>query len=260
VATRRRLRERGRIGVGADVFLGEGFFLGASGPGGPVRRRIRLVGFSDKAINCGATMPIEYVRRYNQRFNPTEGGKDEYHSIVVVTESNDAIAGVARVVTEDLGFALSEKYEQAQRASLMILLITLVFNLIAAIILAVAAVNIMHTFLMIILERRREIGLMRALGATSGQIRVMILAEATVLGIFGAVLGVIAGFLATLAVDAVFTTQVQDFPFKPDTLFVFEPWMFGVCMGAALLFCWIGALIPALRASRIDPASALPGR
>ena len=82
---------------------------------------------------------------------------------------------IAKTITDTMGFALSDKYQNAQRAGLLILLVTLVFNLISLIILTVAAVNIMHTFLMIILERRRELALMRALGATRGAIRVAIM-------------------------------------------------------------------------------------
>ena len=51
-----------------------------------------------------------------------------------------------------------------------------------------------------------------------------------------------------------------DFPFKPETLFAFEAWMFAACIGVAIVFCWVGALFPAIRAGRIDPAAALAGR
>ena len=252
-----KLSKQALVGFEANVVFGKSFFLGPSAKGDQDVRRIRLVGFSNKAINIGATMPIGYVKRLNAEYNKEEAGQ-QYHSIVIETSSNDAIASVAQHV-EGMGFALSDKFENAQRASLLILLITLVFNLISVIILAVAAVNIMHTFLMIILERRQELGLMRALGATRGEIRVLVLSEATVLGLCGAVFGSIVGWLATVGVDRVFQTQVQDFPFKPETLFSFEPWMFAVCLGAALVFCWLGALLPALRASKIDPAAALTG-
>jgi ABC-type antimicrobial peptide transport system permease subunit len=256
-----KLGQTAFIGLEAKAVLGRSFFVGAASKGKAVTRRVRLVGFSDKAINLGVTIPIGYVARFNKQFNPNLADEDdEYHSIVVETSSNDAIASVARAVTEDMGFALSDKYENAERASLLILLIQLVFNLISVIILAVAAVNIMHTFLMIILERRRELGLMRALGATRAEIRALVLTEATALGAFGGLTGVALGVLSTLTVDAIFASQVQDFPFKPDSLFVFAPWMFAVSLGAALLFCWVGALLPSIRASRIDPAAALTGR
>lgn len=253
-----KLSEKAVVGLGFNAIFGSSY-LGKSAKGDKMVRRAQLVGFSDKAIQLGGTIPIGYVKRLNREFRGEDAAK-EYHSILVDTVSNDAVPHVARTITEDLGLALSDKYQQAQRAGLLILLITLVFNLISLIILTVAAVNIMHTFLMIILERRRELALMRAVGATRGEIRAIVLGEATILGFVGGVIGVVIGWLCTFGVDAVFQTQVGDFPFKPDTLFVFEPWMFAAAVGVAVVFCWIGALLPAFRASRIDPAAALAGR
>ena len=80
------------------------------------------------------------------------------------------------------------------------------------------------------------------------------------MGLFGGITGTLLGFIATKLVDMVFNNQVQDFPFKPDSLFVFEGWMFLMAVGAAITFCWFGALLPAFRASRIDPAAALTGQ
>jgi putative ABC transport system permease protein len=118
----------------------------------------------------------------------------------------------------------------------------------------------MHTFLMVILERRREMGLMRALGGTRGDIRLIVLGEALVLGFFGGIAGLVLGVGVIELTDYLFATQVGDFPFKPDSLFVIEWWMLFAGLGVAIVFCWLGALFPAIRASHIDPAAALSGR
>ncbi|MFB6375083.1 MAG: ABC transporter permease, partial [Bradymonadaceae bacterium] len=167
-------------------------YLGRSAKGDPTRRRMRLVGFSDRAIQMGATMPIGYVKRLNRQFG-SEGDAETYHSIVVEATSNEQVARVARTIKEKFDLELSDRYENAQRASLLIMVITIVFNLISLIILAISAVNIMHTFLMILLERRQEIGLMRALGATAGDIRWTVLGESTVVGRVGGTTGLLAG-------------------------------------------------------------------
>ncbi len=253
-----KLNEKALVGFEFEGVFGRSY-LGRASTGDAFARRMILVGFSDKAIDIGATVPIGYVQRLNAKF-PNARFDGTYHSIVLQAASNDVVAEIARQVTEDVGLALSDKYETAQRAGLMILLITLVFNLISLIILAIAAVNIMHTFLMIILERRRELALMRALGATKGRIRLLVLGEATLLGVFGGIAGVLLGFAGTRVIDFVFQTQVAEFPFKPESLFATEPWMALGAIAVALLFCWIGALLPAFRASAIDPAAALAGR
>ena len=253
-----KLSERSLVGFEGEAVFGRSY-MGQSKSDKRVTRRVKLVGFSTKAINLGVTMPIGYVKRLNAEIAGMESG-GEYHAIVVEAVSNDAVPMVAQTITTDLGYALSSKYENAQRAGLLILLITLIFNLVSLIFLGIAAINIMHTFLMIILERRRELALMRALGATSGNIRMLVLGEATALGLVGGTIGVLLGYSVSLVVDYLLATQVSDFPYKPETLFVFAPWMWFGAFGVALLFCWIGALIPAVRASRMDPAGVLAGR
>jgi putative ABC transport system permease protein len=142
----------------------------------------------------------------------------------------------------------------------MIMLITLIFNLIAAIILTIAAINIMHTFSMLVLERRRELAVMRAVGATRRAIRSLVLVEAAILGSIGGTAGLIMGWSATSLVDHLFTQYVPDFPFKPTSLFAFAPWMAVAGLIVAVTFCLLGAALPSLKASRTDPAEALAGR
>lgn len=235
-------------------------YLGKSASDEPIRRTMRLVGFSERAIRLGVTMPIGYVERLNRRFGGGSGDPS-YHSIVLETASNDDVARVARTVRQDFDdLEMSDDYENAQRASLLIMIITLVFNLIGLVILTISAVNIMHTLLMIILERRREIGLMRAVGASRMDIRLLVFGESTVVGLVGGAAGIGVAWVAMRVIDLLFNTQLGDFPFKPESLFAVEPWMLAASLGVSLLFCWLGALLPAFRASDIDPAEALTGR
>lgn len=251
-----KLGEDALVGLRFDGVFGRSF-MGRAARGRSDVYRMEFVGFSDKAIDLGATMPIGYVKRLNQKFgNQDEDG--EYHSIVVETVSNEAVPRVAQRI-KDMGFALSDRYEDAQRAGLLIMLLTIVFNFISLIILAISAVNIMHTFMMVILERRQELGLMRALGATRGDIRALVISEATVLGVFGGLAGLALGWLVIQGIDYLFATQVGNFPFKPDSLFVIEPWMLAAGVGVAVLFCWFGSLFPAFQASHVDPARTLSG-
>ena len=252
-----KLDKKALIGLEFEGVFGKSY-LGRSSKGKIEKRRMRLVGFSDQAITLGATMPIGYVKRLNAKYK-NQSASQEYHSILVETKSNEHVAEVSRIIKDDMGYALSDKFEQAERAGLLIFLMTLVFNLISLIILAIAAVNIMHTFLMLVLERKRELALMRAVGATRSNIRLLVFGEAALLGLIGGCFGVVGGFLSTLAVDLVFKNYVVDFPFKPESLFAFEPWMCAAAIGVSIFFCILGAAIPAIRASRIDPASALSG-
>ena len=253
-----RLSKDALLGVQVWGTLGASY-LGTAAQGETLTRRFVLVGYSDKAIGLGATVPIGYVRRWNARFKGEEAAS-EYHSILVETASNDAVPAVARTISQELGLALDSSHENAQRAGLVISIITGIFTLISGVIVLVAAVNIMHTFLMVVVERRREIGIMRALGATKGAIRLMILLEAGTLGLLGGIAGSGLGVGFAWFVDYLFRTATPEFPFKPETLFGWHPWFFVVGILGAVVFCLVGAAVPALRASNMDPAAVLTGQ
>ena len=253
-----RLSPAALSGLQFNATLGKSY-LGSSTGGEPITRRFELVGFSDKAIGIGVTIPIGYVKRFNARFR----GKDDiadYHSILVETTNNEAVVPVASYVQDNMGLDLDEKYENAQKAGLIITIITAIFTLISIVIIGIAAVNIMHTFLMVIVERRKEIGLMRAVGASKINVAAIILLEASCIGLLGGCIGAALGLGIAQLADLGFDKFVADFPFKPETLFAWQPWFFAVGIGGATVFCLIGALVPALRAANMDPAAALTGR
>ncbi|MFC7248113.1 ABC transporter permease [Catellatospora aurea] len=114
--------------------------------------------------------------------------------------------------------------------------------------LLVGGVGIANTMVISVLERRAEIGLRRALGATQGQIRVQFLAESLLLSGLGGAGGVAIGTVA-----ASLYASSQGWP-------VFVPaWATGGSLGAALLIGALAGLYPAVRASRLEPTSALNG-
>jgi putative ABC transport system permease protein len=115
-----------------------------------------------------------------------------------------------------------------------------------AISLLVGAVGVGNIMLISVLERRSEIGLRRALGATRGQIRSQFLAEAILLAVLGGGVGVTAGALAT----AVYATTKH-------WATVIPALAWGGGLGAALAIGAIAGLLPALRAARMSPTEAL---
>ncbi|MCO6009025.1 ABC transporter permease [Actinoallomurus purpureus] len=112
--------------------------------------------------------------------------------------------------------------------------------------LIVGAVGVANIMIISVLERRSEIGLRRALGATKGQIRTQFLSEAIVLAFLGGAVGVAAGVLAT----AIYATTKHWAVVIPT-----EAWAGGI--GSAILIGAIAGLLPALRASRMPPTEAL---
>jgi putative ABC transport system permease protein len=115
-----------------------------------------------------------------------------------------------------------------------------------AVALLVGAIGVANIMVISVLERRSEIGLRRALGATRGQIRAQFLAEAVLLSLAGGVIGVIAGAAATAAYARGHGETVVIPP---------QAWAGG--LAAALLIGALAGLLPAIRAARLSPTQAL---
>ena len=115
-----------------------------------------------------------------------------------------------------------------------------------AVALLVGAVGVANIMVISVLERRQEIGLRRALGATRGQIRTQFLAEAILLALAGGAAGVILGIASTAVYAHAKGWAIVIPP---------EAWAGG--LAAALLIGALAGLLPAIRAARLSPTQAL---
>ena len=115
-----------------------------------------------------------------------------------------------------------------------------------AIALLVGAIGVANIMIISVLERRSEIGLRRALGATKGQIRTQFLAEAILLSLAGGIGGVIVGVVATAA-----------YARGHGEALVIPPDAWAVGLGAAVIIGALAGLLPAIRAARLSPTRAL---
>ena len=115
-----------------------------------------------------------------------------------------------------------------------------------AVALLVGGVGVANTMVISVLERRREIGLRRSLGATKGQVRLQFLTESLLLSVLGGMAGAVLGALATIAFAA-----YRDWP--P----VVPLWALAGGLVATLLIGTLAGLYPAMRAARMSPTVAL---
>jgi putative ABC transport system permease protein len=115
-----------------------------------------------------------------------------------------------------------------------------------AVALLVGGIGVANTMVISVLERRSEIGLRRAIGATKGHVRLQFLSEAILLAALGGAIGVVLGALAT----AVYVS------FR-DWATVIPPLAWGGGLGAAIAIGAVAGLLPALRAARMQPTEAL---
>jgi putative ABC transport system permease protein len=128
--------------------------------------------------------------------------------------------------------------------------LTLALAAIASVSLTVAGVGIMNVMLVAVSERRREIGLLKALGATTSQILAVFIAEASVLSTLGGLLGLAVGASAVGAFVQVYPT----FPAATPT------WAISASLAVSVVVGVFFGVVPARRAARLDPVEALVGR
>ncbi len=123
--------------------------------------------------------------------------------------------------------------------------------------LAVASLGIVNTLVMAILERRHEIGVMKAIGASDGDVKKLFFAEAGVMGLLGGGLGVAIGWAIGRAIN--FGTDIylhsQDLP--SENIWSVPWWLVAGAIIFSILVSMLSGLYPAARAAKLDPVKAL---
>jgi len=186
-----------------------------------------------------------------------ESESEGYDSAIV--RVNDPVALTAvRNQLKASGFASFSIVDQLEQFRTVFLIIDSVLGLLGGISLLVASFGIANTMIMSILERTREIGIMKAIGAEDREIKLIFFVEAAVLGLCGGVIGVLTAW----AIDAIANRLAYRFILKPQgasfvDFFSLPPWLTAGAILFALVVSILAALYPASRAARIDPVRAL---
>jgi hypothetical protein len=243
------------LGVEFQLHFGDSYFAADLPKHMQATKRAEIVGFSQKAAEFGVTMPLSYVETLNARYKG-KSASNTYDTFILETRGNEDVSALIAQVS-DFGMTLARRSEDARKAGDLLFILTVVFSFISLVILCVAGINIMHTFLTLVTERRHEIGIMRAIGATRGDIRRLFLTEALMLGLFGGVLGHAISFGVTRLANWVGQRYLEGIPFKPDDFFAYDWRVFVGGLAFACIFCLLGAFLPARRAARLDPAVVL---
>jgi ABC-type antimicrobial peptide transport system permease subunit len=246
----RRLTADQAVGTRLGIYLGRSSFE----RGAYVQRAGRVVGFSPKAVVLGVTIPLEEVRnaaRLTGRIEP-----ESYTRAYVVCSDTKAAAGLG-AFAQDRGFEIETSREAVEKAGLTIDTVTVVLSIVAVIILLIAAFGIFNNFSLLVSERSVEIGVLRCVGCTRGDIRGLFTGEAGVIGLANGIVGVLLGWGATAVANALLVEYLPEFTFKPENFFHLPWWLFAGGVLLALTVAVASAWLPAGRASRIPPAEAL---
>lgn len=192
---------------------------------------------------------------------PLRGGqvwfmaKDKLDTIQIVIDKEADEAAVAKLIEKQLP-ANAELRHPANRSAMAeetSLSTNTALEMARAFILLVAVFVITNTFLISVTQRRRQLGILRAIGGSRGQIASLVMSEAFVMGVSGTILGSIIGVLIAnylnAAMGAIYETTLP--PIRLEAAPFIWAAVFGV--GMSLL----GAILPALKASRLNPLDAL---
>jgi putative ABC transport system permease protein len=192
-------------------------------------------------------------------FFDSPGGREEgVWRAVVIADRDENVKAVLDDVRK-LGLRGHAAVEFIERQRLTFLLIFGGMTCVAAVAMIVAALGITNTMLISVLERTREIGIMKAVGARSGHLQTIFLVEGALIGAAGGALGLLLAWAASFPGDA-WVRRIASQKLGTvisDSIFVFPAWLQVAVVGAATLVTVLAAVYPARRAARLDPVTAL---
>jgi putative ABC transport system permease protein len=186
---------------------------------------------------------------------------DGYSGLVVQVNDTNNVKKVAAAIN-DMGLQAMTLQSMLDSANSVFLILQLIFGGVGAITLVVAAIGIANTMTMAILERTKEIGLLKALGASNRDILSIFLGEATAIGLIGGIGGVILGVVLGKVIDVVIVSYLQSQAASNNATFpttvVFIPFYLPLF---ALIFSMsigtLSGLYPSLKAASLPPVMAL---
>jgi putative ABC transport system permease protein len=183
-------------------------------------------------------------------------GKPTYESLTVRVTSPKAVQGVEDAI-KAMGFGAFSILDATKNLQLFFTVFDLLLGIFGSLALTVSSLGIINTLVMAILERRREIGILKALGAADRDVRGLFFAEAGAMGLVGGVCGVVLGWLIGRALT--FGTNVylarQQLP--SIDLSSVPLWMVGAAIAFSFVVSLAAGIYPAARAARLNPVEAL---
>jgi putative ABC transport system permease protein len=123
--------------------------------------------------------------------------------------------------------------------------------------LTVASIGIVNTLVMAILERRREIGIMKAIGASDGDVKKLFFAEAGAMGVLGGFVGVALGWGIGHVINLGTNIYLKRQSLPPENFWSVPWWLVAAAIVFAFVVSLVSGLYPAARAARLDPVQAL---
>jgi len=184
------------------------------------------------------------------------GSTPAYTTVEVHVKSPTQVQTVEDAIKK-MGFNTFSIVDATRSLRQFFAVLDLFLGIFGSLALAVASIGIINTLVMAILERRREIGIMKAIGASDGDVKGLFFAEAGVMGVFGGFVGVALGWTIGRVINLGTNVYLKRQHFPPEQIWFVPWWLVLGAIGFAIVVSLLSGLYPASRAARLDPVQAL---
>lgn len=213
-----------------------------------LKKRYTVVGISSEESRSGALLLLNELK--------SQIAVEEYERVQLLVDDADYLDPVTSAIV-DRGYgvtALSKTVEQAKKIFQGIQAVLAVFGGIA---LVVSAIGMFNTMTVTLLERTGEIGIMRTLGASARDIKILFIAEAVVVGFLGGVVGILIGVGIGFSLNTMVNIAASNFGGKAVALFSYPaPFIIFIAVFSAVVGFLTG-VFPATRAAALNPLDAI---
>ncbi|HWY57748.1 MAG TPA: FtsX-like permease family protein [Terriglobales bacterium] len=184
------------------------------------------------------------------------GGTPAYITVEVHVKSPTQVQTVEDAIKK-MGFNTFSIVDATRSLRQFFAVLDLFLGIFGSLALAVASIGIINTLVMAILERRREIGIMKAIGASDSDVKGLFFAEAGVMGVFGGFVGVALGWTIGRVINLGTNVYLKRLHFPPEQIWFVPWWLVIGAIAFAIVVSLLSGLYPASRAARLDPVQAL---
>ena len=179
-----------------------------------------------------------------------------YMTLTVRVKDPAKVAQVQDAIKQ-MGFRTFSVLDATKSLRRFFTVLDLFLGIFGSLALAVATLAIINTLVMAVLERRREIGVMKAIGASDGDVKRLFFAEAGAMGFLGGVLGVALGFAIGKAINIGTGIYLHNHQLPAEAVWIMPPWLIGAAIVFSIVVSLLAGLYPASRAARLDPVQTL---
>ncbi|MBU7015108.1 MAG: ABC transporter permease [Theionarchaea archaeon] len=223
--------------------------------------RVRIVGVmaeqgteSDYRIYAPLDLVVEIKEWTMQESNLLK--EEGYDRLTVKATDSSVVDDLTEKITE-LGFQAFSSKQIIDSMNQIFVILQIFLVGIGAISLFVAALGITNTMMMSIMERTREIGIMKVIGASNSDVTRIFLMEALFIGLLGGVGGVILGYVISKIIDLVAGSYLTQQGATAQSISVMPLWLIAFALGFAMLVGLVSGVYPAGKAARLSPVEAL---